>query len=119
MSLVARYLEQQGLPTVIIGSALDIVQHCRVPRYLHVDFPLGNPCGKPFDRDMQRRIVTQGLTLLEKADTAGALEYSAENWGSDTWRDQYMEISDANREELKRKGEELRARRATRQPRDL
>ena len=40
MSLVARYLEAHGMPTVIIGSALDIVERCGVPRFLFVDFPL-------------------------------------------------------------------------------
>ena len=64
MSLVARFLEEHGFPTLIIGSAIDIVETCGVPRYLHVDFPLGNPCGKPFDRAMQKRIVTQGLSML-------------------------------------------------------
>ena len=49
------------MPTVIIGSALDIVEHCAVPRFLFVDFPLGNPCGKPWDHPMQQRIVRQGV----------------------------------------------------------
>jgi len=39
VSLVARYLEANGLPTVIVGSALDIVEHCGVPRFLFTDFP--------------------------------------------------------------------------------
>ena len=48
LSLVARHLEANGLPTVIIGSALDVVEHCGVPRFLFTDFPLGNPCGHPW-----------------------------------------------------------------------
>lgn len=119
MSLVARYLEAQGIPTVIIGSALDIVEYCGVPRYLHVDFPLGNPCGKPFDRDMQKRIVKHGLGLLDSVTVPGKTIYSAERWGSHAWRDQYMAVNDDNRAALLSQGEELRARRAQRQPRDL
>jgi D-proline reductase (dithiol) PrdB len=33
VSLVARHLETNGIPTVIVGSALDIVEHCGVPRF--------------------------------------------------------------------------------------
>ena len=49
VGLVARHLEANGLPTVIMGAAKDIVEHCGVPRFLFSDFPLGNSAGKPFD----------------------------------------------------------------------
>ena len=68
MSLVARYLEKNGIPTVIIGAARDIVEHCGVPRFVFVDFPLGSPCGEPFDRAMQSEIVAAALDLLETAN---------------------------------------------------
>ena len=117
MSLVARHLEANGIATVILGSALDIVEYCGVPRYLHVDFPLGNPCGKPWDTAMQRRIVTQGLSLFESVQTPMTTVVSAEHWGDDDWKVRYMEVNDDNRAELARKGEDLRARRAQREPR--
>ena len=52
---------------MIIGSGRDIVEQAAVPRFLFVDFPLGNPTGKPGDMDMQRTIVGMGLDLLERA----------------------------------------------------
>ncbi|MDA1100849.1 MAG: hypothetical protein O2967_17895 [Proteobacteria bacterium] len=67
MSLVARHLEENGIPTVIIGAARDIVEHCGVSRFVFVDFPLGSPCGEPFDSEMQSRIVGAALDLLETA----------------------------------------------------
>ena len=67
MSLVARYLEDHGLPTVVIGTARDIVEHCGVARHVFTDFPLGNPCGEPFDVAMQRKIVNASLDLLASA----------------------------------------------------
>ena len=69
VSLVARHLEENGIPTVIIGAARDIVQHCGVSRFVFVDFPLGSPCGEPFDNDMQSRIIGAALNLLEEAKT--------------------------------------------------
>lgn len=106
------------MPTVIIGSALDIVEHCAVPRFLFVDFPLGNPCGKPWDHAMQQRIVRHGISLFTTAQAGQTTAYSDEVWGDDTWRARYMEVNDDNRAELMRKGEELRQRRATRERRD-
>ena len=106
------------MPTVIIGSALDIVEHCAVPRFLFVDFPLGNPCGKPWDKAMQLRIVRQGVGLFESVRAPQTTVRSDEQWGDEDWRRRYMEVSDATREELARKGEELRNRRANRQRRD-
>ena len=105
------------MPTVIVGSALDIVEHCGVARYLHVDFPLGNPCGKPWDKAMQARVIDHALSLFERAETGATTEYSPEVWDTHEWRAQYMQVSDENRAELARKGEELRARRAVREKR--
>lgn len=105
------------MPTVIIGSALDIVEHCGVPRFLFVDFPLGNPCGKPWDRAMQQRIVRQGLGLFESVRAPQTTVRSRETWGAHDWRTRYMEVNDQNRAELARKGDALRRRRASRERR--
>ena len=80
MSLVARYLEANGIPTVIIGTARDIVEYCGVPRFLFVDFPLGSPCGEPFNEEMQRAIVEKGLSLFESAEAPGATEEVSVAW---------------------------------------
>ncbi|MBT7335535.1 MAG: hypothetical protein HN856_14245 [Gammaproteobacteria bacterium] len=114
MSLIARYLEAQGMPTVIIGSAKDIVERCGVARFLFVDFPLGNPCGKPWDRAMQARIVKQALTLFKDITRPGTTCCSEEQWGTSIWKERYMEVTPANKAELAAKGEVLRIRRAQR-----
>jgi hypothetical protein len=66
VSLVARHLEEKNIPTVVIGSALDIIKTCVIPRYLHVDFPLGNPCGKPNNIEMQNAIFNRHSPFLTK-----------------------------------------------------
>ena len=76
MSLVARHLEHSGIPTIVVGSALDIIEHVGVPRYLHTDFPLGNPLGTPFDREMQRQHVDMALDLLNEACQANTVSRS-------------------------------------------
>ncbi len=107
------------MPTVIIGSARDIVEHCGVPRFLFVDFPLGNPCGKPWDAAMQRRIVAEGIGLFETASGPGTTVVSTERWGDDAWRARYMAVTPENRAALARQGEDLRRRRAGRERRPV
>ena len=108
MSLVARHLEANGIPTLIIGSAIDVVQHCGVPRYLHSDFPLGNPCGKPYDKDMQRGIIGQGIDMFRTATKPNTSERTPYEWGENNWRDDYSKVDDNNREELSLRGEKRR-----------
>ena len=96
MSLVARHLEAAGISTVIIGSALDIVEYCGVPRFLFTDFPLGNPCGTPWNTEMQSDIITSALELLEQAQTPGTTLCSPHRWGDDAWRNSYMAVEPPN-----------------------
>ena len=86
MSLVARYLEEHGIPTVVFGCARDIVEHAGVPRFVFCDFPLGNPCGKPFDAAMQRNIVGLALDLLASATAPGTTVVAPYAWSDDTWK---------------------------------
>ena len=67
MSLIARYLEENGIPTVVIGAARDIVEHCGVARFVFTDFPLGSPCGEPYNVTQQRELFQKALDLLETA----------------------------------------------------
>jgi D-proline reductase (dithiol) PrdB len=112
VSLVARYLEEKGLPTVVMGSARDIVEECGVARFVFTDFPLGNPCGKPWDAEMQRSIVGTALELLERAWMARTTVQTPFRWEAEKWRDAFMRVDDSNREALARAGEDRRRRQA-------
>ena len=88
MILVARHLEENGISTVIIGAARDIVEHCGVPRFVFVDFPLGSPCGETLDVTMQNRIVETALGLLETAEAPRTRERMPMLWGrGEAWKD--------------------------------
>ena len=111
MSLVARYLEANGLPTVIIGSALDIVEHCGVPRFVFTDLPLGNPVGHPWNRDMQREVVRLALRTLETASGPRTTVQAPVEWKDDPgWRERYSRVDPAERERLRQVGDERRRR---------
>ena len=112
MSLVARFLEKNDIPTVIVGSALDIVEHCGVPRFLFTDFPLGNPCGRPWDKEMQREIVLMALHLLETAVAPRTTIKAPFKWGGDSgWRLKYNYIGPGDEERLFLMGEKRRKQR--------
>ncbi len=91
MSLVARYLEANGIPTVVLGCGRDIVEHCGVPRFVFSDFPLGNPCGRPFDTEMQKQIFEFGLRVLESAVAPRTTVQTPFRWSDDhSWKDNYL-----------------------------
>jgi D-proline reductase (dithiol) PrdB len=100
VALTARYLEAAGVPTVVVGSARDIVEEIGVPRFLFVDFPLGYPMGRPGQLEQQRHISAQALDLLEGA------------WAPRTtvhrWRQEYMRVDDTTRAALAAAGAERR-----------
>ncbi len=109
MSLVARHLEANDIPTVILGSAKDIVEHCGVPRFLFTDFPLGNPCGEPWDVDMQGHIVGLALDLLESALVPRTTVQTPFIWSEgSSWRERYARVDAAEMEKIRQAGETRR-----------
>jgi D-proline reductase (dithiol) PrdB len=92
VSLVARHLEENGIPTVILGCARDIVEQCGVPRFVFSDFPLGNPCGRPFDTQMQKSIVGLALDVLESSIAPRTTVQTPFVWDlNNSWRQRYMD----------------------------
>lgn len=114
MSLVARHLEEAGIPTVVIGSAQDIVETAGAPRFVFVDYPLGNPLGRPGDIDEQRVTVEAALELLTSAMAPRTTLRLGHDWGSDDWRATYMHVGDDNREQLAELGRQRRQQQAAR-----
>jgi hypothetical protein len=91
VSLVSRHLEANGIPTVIMGCARDVVEHCGVARFLFSDFPLGNPCGQPFDPVMQHDLARMALELLASATLPRTTVQSPYVWDTDhSWKARYL-----------------------------
>lgn len=110
MGLTARHLEENGIPTVIIGSALDIIEYCGAPRYLFTDLPLGNPLGHPGDGDEQKRIVNMGLSLFATAIRPNTTVHAPVRWSDDdSWRARYAEVKPEEIAKLKAAGDARRA----------
>jgi len=80
---MARVIEQAGIPTVSLSSALDITVLVKPPRAVFVNYPLGHQCGKPFDRENQRAILTAALRCLETSSVPGRLLQLPFRWRVD------------------------------------
>ena len=94
VSLAARHLEAHGIPTVIMGCAKDIVEHCGVPRFLFSDFPLGNPAGRPFDVPSQAQTLELALRVLESAPAPRTIVQSPLRWSADaSWKRDYLDLT--------------------------
>jgi D-proline reductase (dithiol) PrdB len=108
-------LEANGIPTVVIGSARDIVDQCGVPRFLFQDFPLGNPCGVPYDSEMQHATMGMALDLLGSAVAPRTTVQTPFAWpDGGEWRTNYMRVDESNIQQLRRKGRERREGQARR-----
>jgi hypothetical protein len=115
-SLLARYLEAAGIPTVIMGAAKDIVEYCGVPRLLFSDFPLGNAAALPNNVQSQDSNFELALRLLEGAPGARTTVQSPLVWALDpAWKLDYSSLDRLSPEELMNLREEAeRARIAAR-----
>jgi hypothetical protein len=101
MSLAARLLEQNGIATVVMGCAKDIVEYIGVPRLLFSDFPLGNAAGRPKDRASQILTLDLALRLLEGAPAARTTVQSPLRWSDNPdWKLDYCNIARLTPEEI-------------------
>jgi D-proline reductase (dithiol) PrdB len=108
VSLAARHLEANGIATIVIGCAKDIVEHCGVPRFLFSDFPLGNAAGRPHDRPSQAFTLELALDVLAAAPAPRTTVQSPLRWSSDpSWKFDYSNIARLSPEDLRRRREEF------------
>ena len=108
VSLVARRLEADGIATVIMGCAKDIVEHCGVPRFVFSDFPLGNSAGRPFDAESQAQTLELALRLLESAPGARTTMQSPLRWTADAeWKRDYLDLTKLSPEKIAERRQEF------------
>ena len=108
LSLAARMLEENGIATVVMGCAKDIVEYVGVPRFLFSDFPLGNPAGRPKDFPSQAFTLDLALKLLETAPAARTTVQSPLKWRDDhAWKSDYCNVALLSEKELARRRQEF------------
>ena len=108
VSLAARHLEANGIPTIVMGCAKDIVEYVGVPRFLFSDFPLGNPAGRPNDAPSREFTLDLALRVLEAAPAPRTTVQSPLCWSADpSWKLDFSNIARLSPEEIARRRAEF------------
>lgn len=71
MPVLARRIEDAGLPTVVVTMMPALASAVLAPRVVGVEFPFGHPFGRPGDRATQRLVLDTALTVLSGAAGPG------------------------------------------------
>jgi len=108
VSLAARALEQNGIATVVMGCAKDIVEYVGVPRFLFLDFPLGNAAGRPHDRASQAATLDLALKLIASAVASRTTVQSPLTWSDNPdWKLDYCNIERLSADEIRQRRAEF------------
>ena len=108
VSLAARHLEENGIATLVMGCAKDIVEYCGVPRFLFSDFPLGNAAGRPNDPESQDVTLDLAMRVLELAPAPRTTVQSPLRWNADpSWKLDYCNTERLSAEEIARRRREF------------
>lgn len=100
MGLIARGVEEAGIPTVFLGSCLDMMKQVMAPRTVFLDFPLGRQCGPPHDRETQVAVLRDTLCFLEGAATPGQVLELPYEWPTPfDWESYSNDVAEMIREE--------------------
>lgn len=76
------------------------MERVKPPRGVFINYPLGHPCGKPFDAPLQTRILKDTLNFFSTATIPGQIEDLPYQWGKDFgWDNYFRDIQDMVKEE--------------------
>lgn len=78
--VVARELEERGIPTVTVSLIPELSEIAGAPRTLTVRFPFGAPCGNPGNGELHRSVLLEALELLMNARGPGEIRASRHTW---------------------------------------
>lgn len=76
-------IEGASIPTVVVSTGRDLSAQVMPPRTVFVNFPMGNPFGRAFDKLLQRSILLDALTALETVKSPGTIVDLPYQWHED------------------------------------
>jgi D-proline reductase (dithiol) PrdB len=72
VGIIARYIEQHGIPTIVISVDKAMTELARPPRSAYYSGDLGSVVGPPDWPEFQLRVLDETLRLMETFDQPGA-----------------------------------------------
>jgi len=85
VGLIARAIEQIGIPTVSISITKDLTEAVGIPRAIFVKWPLGHPLGERGHAVQQKTMIFDALCLLREAEEAGIIREPGYRWRRETY----------------------------------
>jgi hypothetical protein len=88
-------IESLEIPTLVIGTVLDIMTKVPPPRAVFVDHPVGRTFGRPGDRAKQEEILTLALAELSNFTEPGQIRDLHCQWDADggrSWETELMAL---------------------------
>ncbi|MFB6355241.1 MAG: hypothetical protein ABEJ65_01850 [bacterium] len=80
MSLIARFFEERGIPTVSLFLQEPMAKKVPAPRMLQVNWPFGHPYGEANHPRLQTMVLHRLLTLLNSTRDFGHLDQPEWPW---------------------------------------
>ena len=80
MGLAARFLEEAGFSTVVLTPTHEFQRAVGIPRSTAIEYPYGRPVGQGGDREGQREVLLEALSVLEKARRPGEVWHLPFAW---------------------------------------
>ena len=80
MGLVARKIEERGIPTVTLNMIWRFQAAIGMPRVAAIEHPFGRPYGDVEDRDVQSAVLRAALSQFETALQPGTVAHLPFVW---------------------------------------
>ena len=80
VGLIARAMEEVGIATVHVIMRREVAENVKPPRTIFVKFPFGAPLGPAGDKETQRLVIIDALTVLSTATYPGTIFDSDHIW---------------------------------------
>ncbi len=73
-------MEEAGFSTVLLTPTYEFTREVGIPRSAAIEYPYGRPVGEVGDREGQRKILLEALSMLEKAKRPGEVFHLPFTW---------------------------------------
>jgi D-proline reductase (dithiol) PrdB len=92
VGLIARAVESEGIPTVVVSIARDLTEAVGTPRAIFLRWPLGHPLGEPHKALQQRNVIFAALRQLVEAQEPGVIAEPQWRWRREEYQEPRWEL---------------------------
>jgi len=86
VGLIARVIEEHGIPTVGISIVRQYTEKVKPPRTIYLNWPYGHPFGEPFHVDQQRSVLLKAIEALYEITDPGTIIDIPWRWKREKYR---------------------------------